>query len=126
MKDVIFEFYIGDTYSRDFVIEGYTSDIDNVYFTVKKADDDREHLIQKELDSGITLVDIQYESDGTTIKSRTYNILLYPNDTEDLQTDIEYPFDIEIVTDDTTADIKKTIIKGVLILDSATTRFWDE
>lgn len=126
MKDAIFEFYIGDTYTRDFIIGGYTDTIDDVFFTVKKADDDKNYLLQKTLGNGITLTDIQYEDDGETIKSRTYNLLIDADDTEGLKAEIEYPFDIEIVTEKTNDDLKLTIIKGVLVLDSATTRKWNE
>lgn len=126
MNNVIFEFYIGDTYTRDFIISGYTSDISNVFFTVKNEDDDKRFLLQKTLGNGIELTDIQYEEDGETIKSRTYNLLISANDTESLKPDIEYPFDIEIITPKDTEDIKKTVIKGNLILDSATTREWNE
>ena len=126
MEDVIFQFYIGDTYTRDFTIQGYTEDIDEVYFTIKKNDLDKKFLIQKTLDNGITLTDIQYDEDGETILSRTYNILVDATDTEVLKPDIEYPMDIEIVTNKDNTDIKKTIIKGNVVLNSATTRVWDE
>lgn len=126
MKDVKFEFYIGDTYTRDFIINGYSDTISDVYFTVKKADDDKKFVLQKTLDNGITLTDVQYDTDGTTIISRTYNLLLNADDTETLKPDVEYPFDIEIITPKDNEDVKKTIIKGVLVLSSATTRVWDE
>lgn len=125
MKDVRFEFYIGDTYSRDLIIQGYSRVIDEMYLTVKKEDDDKDYLIQLTLGNGIELTDIVYDTDGTTILSRTYNILFYPNDTEGnitMYPEREYPFDIEIVSD----DIKQTIMKGVVFLNSATTRRWDE
>ena len=126
MKDVKFEFYIGDTYTRDFTIDGYSEPIDNVFLTIKKEDDDKDFLLQYELDNGITLTDIVYDEDGTTILSRTYNILIGANDTETLKPDTEYPMDVEIITIKDGTSIKKTIIKGVLLLDSATTRAWDE
>lgn len=125
MKDVKFEFYIGDTYTRDFIINGYSDTISEVYFTVKKADDDKYHVLKKTLDNGITLTDVQYDDEGTII-SRTYNLLLDAEETEDLKVDVEYPFDIEIITPKDDEDVKKTIIKGVLVLNSATTRVWDE
>ena len=128
MDNVIFEFYIGDTYTRDLIIEGYTDSIDEMYFTVKKNDLDKNFLLQKTIDDGITLTDVQYEEDGTTIKSRTYNILINAEDTEGLKVDVEYPFDIEIVTNKTapSPNVKKTIVKGTFVLTSATTRRWDE
>ena len=57
MEDVLFEFYRGDTYSRDFTIEGYTSPIDKVFFTVKENVEDKKPVLQKTLGNGITLVD---------------------------------------------------------------------
>lgn len=126
MDNVIFQFYIGDTYTRDFTIQGYTEDIDEVYFTIKKNDLDKKFLLQKTLDNGITLTDIQYDTDGETILSRTYNIFVDATDTEVLKPDIEYPMDIEIVTNKDNTDIKKTIIKGNVVLNSATTRVWNE
>lgn len=125
MDNVVFQFYIGDTYTRDFIINGYSDTISEVYFTVKKEDDDMNHLLKKTLDNGITLTDVQYDEEGTII-SRTYNLLLDAIDTEVLKTDTEYPFDIEIITPKTDTDVKKTIIKGMLVLNSATTRVWDE
>ena len=131
MDNVKFEFYIGDTYTRDFIIAGYTDAIDKVYLTVKKQDDDKNYLLQKSLvgdtSDGITLTDVQYEDDGTTIKSRTYNVLFDADDTEGMKADIEYPFDVEIVTNkDGGNAVKSTIIKGNMILKSATTRIWNE
>ena len=38
MEGIKFEFYRGDTYTRDFTISGYESSIDNVYFTVKESE----------------------------------------------------------------------------------------
>ena len=46
MENVLFEFYRGDTYSRDFTIEGYTSPIDKVFFTVKENVEDKKPVLQ--------------------------------------------------------------------------------
>lgn len=124
MKDVIFEFYIGDTYSRDFTISGYSSDIDQIYFTVKKNNNDKRYVLQKTLDNGITLVDVEYDDDGNIV-SRTYNLLIDAEETEILKPDIDYSFDIEIVTDET-KDIKKTIITGIFRVVNTTTRIYNE
>lgn len=128
MDNVLFEFYIGDTYTRDFILDGYSDAISDVYFTIKKDDRDKKFILQKTLDNGITLTDVQYEEDGTTIKSRTYNILVNAEDTEDMTADVEYPFDIEIITPKTSPspNVKRTIVKGNVVLRSATTRVWDE
>lgn len=123
MDNVRFEFYIGDTYERNFVIKKYTSDIDEVFFSVKKDDLDKKVLIQKTLDNGITIVEDTIEDD---VRKRTYQLLINATDTEVLTPDVEYPFDIEIVTNKENDQLKRTIIKGVVILTSATTRIWNE
>lgn len=126
MTNVLFEFYIGDTYTRDFTISDYSSEITEVYFSVKKNNSDKRTVLQKKLDNGITLTDVQYDDEGN-ITSRTYNILINADDTEDMQVDFEYPFDIEIITPGANSvDIKKTIISGIFKLKSATTRKYNE
>lgn len=116
-------FRIGDTYVRNFAILKYTSDIDEVYFSVKKSDDDKKVILQKTLDNGITLMDDVLE-DG--VRKRTYQLWIDADDTEEMKVDVEYPFDIEIVTDKDETKLKKTIIKGNVILNDATTRVWNE
>lgn len=125
MDNVKFNFYIGDTYTRDFVITGYSSAIDEVFFTIKKNVDDKRYVLQKTLNNGITLVDVTYDTDGTTILSRTYNLLIDAEDTEDMIPEYEYVFDIEIVTDETT-DLKKTIMTGTIELTNSATRNYNE
>ena len=123
MDNVRFEFYIGDTYERNFVIKKYTSDIDEVYFSVKKDDLDKKTILQKTLDNGITIMDDTTE-DGD--RKRTYQLMINATDTEALTPDVEYPFDIEIVTNKDEEQLKRTIIKGIVVLISATTRQWNE
>ena len=126
MKDVIFEFHIGNTYSRNFMIKNYEDDIDEMYFSIKKSDDDEKTILQKTLDDGITIVDVAYAEDGTTVISRTYNLLLNADDTEGFKVGLEYPFDIKIVTNKENDDIKLTIMNGTLTLTTVTTRKWNE
>jgi len=123
MIETNFGFRIGDTYERNFAILKYTSDIDEVYFSVKKSDDDKKVILQKTLDNGITLMDDILE-DG--VRKRTYQLWIDADDTEDMKVDVEYPFDIEIVTEKEDTDIKRTIIKGTVTLSAATTRKWNE
>lgn len=125
MEDVKFEFYIGRTYTRDFIISGYSADIDQVYFTVKKNVDDKNFVLQKKLGNGITLVDVVYDIDGTTILSRTYNILINATDTDSMKPDTEYVFDVAIITDET-IDIKKTIMTGTVELKNTSTKSYNE
>lgn len=125
MDNVKFNFYIGDTYTRDFIITGYSSDIDEIFFTVKRNVDDKKYVLQKTLNNGITLVDVTYDTDGTTILSRTYNLLINAEDTETFKPETEYVFDIEIVTDET-PDLKKTIMTGTIELTNSATRNYNE
>jgi hypothetical protein len=125
MNGVIFEFHIGNTYSRNFIIKKYDEDIDKMYFSIKKSDDDEKTILQKTLDDGITIVDAEYDDDNNVI-SRTYNLLLNADDTEGFKVGIEYPFDIKIVTNKDADDIKLTIMNGTLTLTTVTTRKWNE
>ena len=79
MEGVIFEFYRGDTYTRDFTISGYESSIDNVYFTVKESEQDKFSVISKKLNDGITVVD---KDENST----TFNLLIKSIDTNNLKT----------------------------------------
>lgn len=123
MENVLFEFYIGDTYTRDFTLTNYSAIIDEIYFSVKNNDKDKYTVLQKTLtDGGITLTDIQYDNYGN-ILSRTYNILINATDTDNMKTDFDYTFDIEIVSSgEDNVDIKKTIITGIFRLKNTTTK----
>lgn len=123
MDDIIFEFKIGDTYERNLVISKYSDDIDEMYLSIKKSDDDKRVILQKTLDNGLTIVTDE-TIDG--VRYRTYQIMFDATDTEDMKTGVEYPFDIEIVTDKDETKLKKTIVKGYVTLDPATTRVWNE
>ena len=120
ITDVTFEFYIGNTYSRDFTLSGWSLFVDKVYFTVKEKETDKRAVLQKTLGNGITLVS---EEDGV----KTFNLLIDSTDTDDMKTDFEYPFDIEIHS--TGADgktIKKTLVVGTLNLLTNSTRTYNE
>lgn len=117
------EFYIGDTYERNFIIKKYNSSIDEIYFSVKKNDGDKKTVLQKTLDNGITLVEDEVIDD---VRNRTYQLSIAADETETMTPDIEYSFDIEIVTNTDTSPLKKTILTGTLILTNATTRIWNE
>jgi len=123
MIEADLEFRIGDTYERNLTISKYSDDIDEMYFSIKKSDDDKRVILQKTLDNGITIVTDE-TIDG--IRYRTYQLFIDANDTENMKTGVEYPFDIEIVTDKDETKLKKTIVKGNVILNNATTRVWNE
>jgi hypothetical protein len=126
MNNVLFEYYIGDTYTRDLTIEDYSADISDMYFSVKQNNKDKHTVLQKTLDNGITLVDIQYDENDNII-SRTYNLLIDPDDTESLKPDFDYSFDFEIVSPGANnSEIKKTIITGTFRVLNTTTRKYNE
>ena len=126
MDNVLFEYYIGDTYTRDLTIEDYSAEISDMYFSVKQNNKDKHTVLQKTLDNGITLVDIQYDGDNN-ITSRTYNLLINPDDTESLKPDFDYSFDFEIVSPAANnSEIKKTIITGTFRVLNTTTRKYNE
>lgn len=117
------EFRIGDTYERNLTISKYADDIDEMYFSIKKNDGDKRVILQKTLGNGITIVTDE-TIDG--VRYRTYQLFIDATDTENMKTGVDYPFDIEIVTDKDETKLKETIVKGNVILNDATTRVWNE
>lgn len=117
------EYFIGDTYERNFIVKKYTDDIDSMFFSVKKSNGDKKIVLQKTLDNGITLVDDVVVDNE---RRRTYQLMINAEDTEDMTPEQEYEFDVEIVTNKDDANIKQTIITGNFILTNATTRMWNE
>ena len=117
------EYFIGDTYERNFIVKKYTDDIDSVFFSVKKSNGDKKTVLQKTLDNGITLVDDVVVDNE---RRRTYQLMINAEDTEDMTPEQEYEFDVEIVTNKDDTNIKQTIITGNFILTNATTRLWNE
>jgi len=117
------EYFIGDTYERNFIVKKYTDDIDSVFFSVKKSNGDKKTVLQKTLDNGITLVDDVVVDNE---RRRTYQLMINAEDTEDMTPEQEYEFDVEIVTNKNDTNIKQTIITGNFILTNATTRLWNE
>ena len=120
ITDVLFEFFRGDTYSRDFTLTGWSLSIDKVYFTVKEKLTDKNAVLQKTLGNGITLMD-------ETEEGKTFNLSICCTDTDEMKTDFEYVFDIEIhsILEDGTV-IKRTIMTGTLNLLASSTRTCNE
>ena len=123
MVETDFEYFIGDTYERNFIVKKYTDDIDSVFFSVKKSNGDKKTVLQKTLGNGITLVDDVVVDNE---RRRTYQLMINAEDTEDMTPEQEYEFDVEIVTNKDDTDLKQTIITGNFILTNATTRLWNE
>ena len=123
MVETDFEYFVGDTYERNFKISQYSDDIDEIYFSIKKNDDNKNTVLQKTLDNGITLVTDEV-NDG--VRERVYQLMINADDTEELKPEQDYTFDIEIVTNKDDVNLKKTIVKGNFTLRSTTTRLWNE
>lgn len=119
MTDILFEFYRGDTYTRDFIVKGWGLPISNVYFTVKENIDYKKACIQKTLNNGITLVE-------TTEEGHAFNLNIKATDTDDLKADYDYVFDIEIHSQVGEETIKKTIATGTLRVIASATRTCNE
>lgn len=120
ITNALFEFYKGDTYSRDLTIEGWNREITEIYFTVKESTDNKKYVLQKTLNKGITVM-------NETNDSITYNIYIAATDTDTLKVDTDYVFDIEIHTKCSDNGIlKKTIIVGTFRLIADVTRTYNE
>ena len=118
VENELFELYIGNTYSRDFIVFNFPLTINQVYFTVKESDKDKKYKLQKKLNHGITIVD---EEEGKI----TYNLLINPEDTDDLKVGKNYNCDVTVVSN-SIPKVKKTIITGILRLKDHTTRVYNE
>ncbi len=120
LENILFEFYRGDTYQRDVTIEGWRFPISKVFFTVKESVDKKNHVLQKTLNNGITLV-----SDENGVK--TFNLLICCTDTDHMKTDFDYTFDIEIHSEGAKGEtLKKTIITGIVRLKGSATKTCNE
>lgn len=118
--NILFEFYRGDTYQRDFTVTGWSLPISKVFFTVKEDIEKKNPVLQKTLDNGITLVS---DEDGT----KTYNLTICCTDTEHMKIDTDYVFDIEIHSYGIHGEvIKKTLTTGTLRLKGSATKSCNE
>ena len=113
IENVFFELIKGDTYERNIIIEKYTSEISQKFFSVKSKATDKRVILQKSLDNGITLMD-------TDNDKRTYQIFIESTDTDNMKTG-DYFFDVEIITPTKTIPIKRTIVKGTFRLNTEIT-----
>lgn len=90
-----FNFYKGRTYSQDFTITGYDEVIDDMFFTVCENIADKIYCIQKTLkNGGITIVDSGVDENGESYT--TYNLTIEATDTDNMNADFDYGFDIAI------------------------------
>lgn len=107
MEKINFKFIKGDTFIQGFTISNFDLEIEQIYFTVKEKTTDKNYVLQKRLNEGIL-------KDPDTENRYTLNI--DADDTNNLKTNFNYVYDIEIVSN----SYKKTIIGGYLRLDD-----WD-
>ena len=120
LENILFEFYRGDTYQRDFTVTGWSFPISKAFFTVKEKEEYKTAVLQKTLENGITLV-----SDENGVK--TFNLLIDSTDTNFMKADFDYVFDIEIHSDGLNGEmLKKTIITGIVRLKGSATRTCNE
>lgn len=120
LENILFEFYRGDTYTRDFAISGWSFPVSKMYFTVKEDIEKKNYVLQKTLDDGITLVD---ETDDL----KTYNLKICCTDTDNMKIDTDYVFDIEIHSQGVNGEVvKKTIITGIVRLKGSATKTCNE
>lgn len=114
MENVMFEFYIGRTYTRDIKIT-WNRDIEQIYFTIKEDVQDKKYIMQKTLSKDIELADKDVDDEGR--KYFVYNIFIHATDTDMLEINKKYVFDIVVVS----GEIKQTIVTGYLKLKGTAT-----
>ena len=113
----------GDLAVRSFRIkndtqEPYTEELDEIYISVKKNSKDKKLLFQKRLSEN----EIEYLNNGR------YQFKILPEDTNGLDFDKDYEFDIELVKYDGQAhelELKRTFA-GILTLTKEVTHVTDE
>ena len=114
MENIVFEFYKGRTYTRDLKIT-WNRDIEQIYFTIKEDVQDKNYIMQKTLNDDIKLVDKEIDDEGR--KSCVYNILIHARDTDELEINKKYVFDIAVISN----GIKQTVVTGYLKLKGTAT-----
>lgn len=114
MNNLEWTWFRGDTCEKMINISGWDKEITEMYFTMKKEEKDKDIVLQKTLENGITKV--------TDDETESYLLVINATDTDDLLTDYGYVFDIEIVS----GSIKRTIVKGTITLTTDITQTINE
>lgn len=104
-------FVRGNTFELNIAITDENIVIDEIYFTLKKSAYLEDSIIQKKLNNGISL-----END------ETYTLKIEADDTENLEFNKEYGYDIKIIIGST----KLTILTGICKLEKNYTRKTNE
>lgn len=109
-----FEFYRGDTFTRNIVLENVRFPLDELYFTIRSTDKAK-IVVQKKLGKGLEVV---------SHTDTTYRVLLTidSTDTDGMMTDFEYFYDLELIS----GRQKKTILEGTIVLATDYTRTRNE
>ena len=114
MNNLEWTWFRGDTCEKMINISGWNKEIDQMYFTIKKEEKDKDIVLQKTLGNGITKV--------TDTEIESYLLVIDATDTDDLTPDYGYVFDIEIVS----GTAKRTIVKGTITLTTDITQTINE
>ena len=120
MENEVFEFVKGRTYDRDFTIVGYDKEIDKMLFTVCENEADKNYVLRKSLDNGITLTDTGETEHGESYMD--FNLLIKATDTDKMKTDKDYSFDITLYS----GEDKIEVMSGILTLKGASTKTCNE
>ena len=114
------EFYRGRTYSRDFTINDFTDQVDDIKFTACENPANKHYCLRKSLGKGIEVVDTGTNEDGTTYT--TYNLTIEATDTDHLKANFEYGYDIVLYS----GNDKHQLIEGKINLLSTFTKSCNE
>ena len=121
MNNVKFEFYKGRTYTRDFTIVDYTDAVTEMYFTVCDNPNNKNYCLRKSLSNGgITVVDTGTDEEGNSYT--TYNLTIEATDTDHMKTNVEYGFDIALIS----GTKKLQVMTGTLMLNDTYTKTCNE
>lgn len=111
IKDI--SYVRGNSYALTMTIQGLKDlEINKIYLTVKVDSSQDEPVLQKSLGNGIESLEEEYK----------YNILIDSSDTENLEVNCPYYYDITIVV----GSLKKTVVKGSFTLEPNYTKASNE
>ncbi len=101
------EYTKGDTYALKLTFKNITQDLTSAFFTVKENQDDTTPLIEKTINAGITKLDENFYK-----KELIYKLQLQATDSQDLEADHIYLYDLKIAV----GNVIKTVIKGNFVV----------
>lgn len=101
--------FIDNTYALNITFTNLPTTITKMYFTVKENYDSNV-ILQKTLDSGIT------------VSNNVYTVTINPSDTELFEMNKKYGYDIKIVME----NVEKTVVQGIFSIENTYTKQADE